>query len=186
MHLKQIIIILSVVITLTGCSSHFGKTSQSLEIPKNSTLKLASNEKAINNIRTVEHEISINSESTEGGSLSYYTTDGKLTRYKVTFYGETGKVEHMFTVANEKLQKYQRTYWEYNRPIYWSKEKAKENNDTEYFDLEKSKKAIDQFSIKNGKVEWLRKSGKNDIKQEEIMDLGLRYLLIIQSDMEKQ
>jgi hypothetical protein len=188
MHLKQIIIILSVIITLAGCASQIGKTSQPVKAQKNNALKLASNEKAIvkNNARVVEHEIEIDSQSTEGGSLNYFTTNGQLEKFIVTFYGETGKVEHMFTLTNEKLQEYQRTYWEYNRPIYWNKEEAKELNDTEYFDLEKSKKAIDLFSIKDRQIEWLQKSGKNDIKQDEIIDMGLHYLSIAQADIRKQ
>jgi hypothetical protein len=150
---------------------------------------VSSSEKAINNkssVKTVAHEVAIESQSTEGGSLIYYTTNGQLVKFVVTFYGEMGKVEHMFTVANEKLQKCKRTYWQYNRPIYWNKETAKENNDTEYFDLEKSKKAIDLFSIKDGQIKWLQKSGNSDIKQEEIMDVGLRYLTVVRSDIKKQ
>jgi len=84
--------------------------------------------------------IELSRQSTEAGQLITLKDTNKNTRKLIaTYYGESGKLINEYYLKNNKLIFYLTRQFVYNRPIYWDMNKAKENNDSEVFDISKSK-----------------------------------------------
>jgi len=84
--------------------------------------------------------IQLSRQSTEAGQLITLKDTNRNTRKLIaTYYGESGKLINEYYLKNNKLIFYLTRQFAYNRPIYWDMNKAKENNDSEVFDISKSK-----------------------------------------------
>ncbi len=84
--------------------------------------------------------IELSNQSTESGQLiTLKDTNGNIRKLIATYYGESGKLIDEYYLSNNKLIFYLTRQFIYNRPIYWDMNKAKENNDSEVFDISKSK-----------------------------------------------
>ena len=73
-------------------------------------------------------------ESTEGGQGIAYWDAAKIKLIEVVWLGEMGKRKIEYYFDGGKLFFAFNTDYEYNRPIYWDEERAKEIGDTEAFD----------------------------------------------------
>lgn len=81
----------------------------------------------------------ISNESTEDGKIySFRDTLGRLKKIVYTLYGEKGKLIEEYYISNEKLILVLSQQFDYNRPIYWTKDVALANGDSIAFDLNKS------------------------------------------------
>jgi hypothetical protein len=98
-------------------------------------------------------------ESTEGGLAIYYLKDNDIENLKkisATYFGETGKSIYEFYYEESRLFFVFEQRYEYNRPIYWDKERAEEFNDSEVFDIDKSKITENRYYFYDDKlVMWL-------------------------------
>ena len=93
--------------------------------------------------------INILGESTEGGQGVAFYENSKLKMIQVIWFGETGRnmVEYYFD--NGKLIFAFDQSFKYNRPIYWDEKKAKEFEDKEVFDPEKTTVKEDRYYFNN-------------------------------------
>jgi len=112
--------------------------------------------------------------SEEGGSVIAFYKDHKLQLITAEYFGETGKWKDEYYFDNGNLVFVIKNQFEYNRPIYWDKKMAKENDDTAYFDNKKTTKKTDKFYLDGDKVIlWINNKNKEEqnnsavfIKQE--------------------
>ncbi len=91
-------------------------------------------------------------ESTEGGEAIGYYDAGKLLCIVAVYYGEMGKATTAYYFENGKLIQTIQTDESYNRPIYYDKKRAAENNDKETFDPAKSKIETTSYYFLNEKL----------------------------------
>lgn len=111
---------------------------------------LQSEEEALNTIRARyrlirealpfcnQRTVDIEDQSTEGGQATAYLAAGELQMIALELLGETGKWEWEFYFDRDRLIFALARDFRYNRPFYWDAEKAREFEDTEVFDPEKS------------------------------------------------
>jgi len=93
-----------------------------------------------NNRNLTKDSIELSNQSTESGQLiTLKDTNGNSRKLIATYYGENGKLIDEYYLSNNKIIFYLTRQFIYNRPIYWDMNKAKENNDSEVFDISKSK-----------------------------------------------
>lgn len=94
--------------------------------------------------------------SAEGAELLVYKNKGNLIKLLLTAYGETGKsVTEYYFDNREMVFAYVITH-QYNRPMYLTKEKAKETGDTEWFDQKKTKLSENRYYFKDEKlIRWI-------------------------------
>ncbi len=83
-------------------------------------------------------EIDIFDFSTEGGLAKAFYNHNNLVLIKVELFFELGKIYKEFYFENSEIIFVLQQKFAYNRPIYYDEETAKENNDNEYFDLNKT------------------------------------------------
>ncbi len=86
------------------------------------------------NQRTVD----IDDQSTEGGQATAYFAGAELQMIALELLGETGKWEWEFYFDRDRLIFALARDFRYNRPFYWDAEKAREFEEPEVFDPEKS------------------------------------------------
>lgn len=118
--------------------------------------------------------IEIWDESTEGGQANGYYDNGELKLTEVIWLGETGKriIEYYFNDGH-LIFVFDQDF-DYNRPIYWDEETAKENGDNEVFDPKKTTVKEDRYYFNNEKLFlWLN----NDI-QEEDLTMGTNSIVV--------
>lgn len=91
-------------------------------------------------------------ESTEGGLAvgSYDSSELKL--IEVLWLGETGKKLIEYYFYDGQLIFALEQDFDYNRPIYWDKETAKENGDSKVFDPKKATIKEDRYYFNNEKL----------------------------------
>lgn len=100
-------------------------------------------------------------ESTEGGQVTGYYDQDNLKYMVVWLLGETGKREIEYYFDNGQLFFVLDTDFRYNRPIYWDEKIAKENNDTETFDADKTVIKEDRYYFDNGQlIRWIKPNGQ--------------------------
>ena len=117
--------------------------------------------------------IEIWDESAEGGQATAYYESGNLKLIEVVWLGETGKNQIEYYFNDEKLIFAFDQDFDYNRPIYWDEEKAKENGDNEVFDPEKTTVKEDRYYFDNEKLFlWL----DND-KEEQDLTMGTNSIV---------
>lgn len=108
--------------------------------------------------------IEIWDESTEGEQADGYYDNGELKLIEVLWLGETGKriIEYYFH-DGQLIFAFDQVF-NYNRPIYWDEETAKENGDNEVFDPKKTTIKEDRYYFNNEKLFlWL------DIDKQELI-----------------
>lgn len=115
-----------------------------------------------NDLKTYDTvSVDLEEESTEGGEATGYYAKKDLKLISLEYFGETGKktIEYYFD-KGQLFFAYERNYT-YNRPIYWDKERMKENNDTEVHDPAKKKIEEDRYYFSGTKlIRWLDKDKK--------------------------
>lgn len=101
---------------------------------------IQANFKRINSITkwTSIKKKSIEGESAEGGEASFYYKNKRLEKIIARHYGETGQVLIEYYLLNGNLSFVFEKDYKYNRPLFYDQKTMKENNDTEFFDFEKS------------------------------------------------
>jgi hypothetical protein len=77
-------------------------------------------------------------ESTEGGYTRYYYLDRVLEKVVNVQFGESGRQLTEYYLLNGKLSFVLEKNYTYNRPVYWDSVTARQNNDKEVFDIDKS------------------------------------------------
>ena len=93
-----------------------------------------------NNRHLTMDSIELSNQSTEYGQLiTLKDTNGNSRKLIATYYGESGKLIDEYYLSNNKIIFYLTRQFIYNRPIYWDMNNAKENNNSEVFDISKSK-----------------------------------------------
>lgn len=83
-------------------------------------------------------EIDIFDCSTEGGFLKAYFKNNSFVLLKLDLFYELGKVHKEFYFDNDEIIFVLEQNFFYNRPIFYDEQTAKENNDNEFFDLNKT------------------------------------------------
>lgn len=91
-------------------------------------------------------------ESTEGGVATGYYNKGQIICIVAIYYGEMGKATTTYYFENEKLIQANHTGESYNRPIYYDKKRAAEDNDKEVFDPSKSVIETTSYFFQNEKL----------------------------------
>jgi hypothetical protein len=91
-------------------------------------------------------------ESTEGGAAEYYYLYEQLEKIVALHFGETFQQLTEYYLLNGQLSFVFEKLYKYNRPIYYDLERAKENNDDEAFDFEKSEIIEERSYFENGKL----------------------------------
>lgn len=77
-------------------------------------------------------------ESTEGGTATFYYSNGNLEKIVVREFGETYQLLTAYYLLKGQLSFTLERNYRYNRPIYYDSTAMKENNDTEAFDMGKA------------------------------------------------
>ncbi len=105
--------------------------------------------------------IEIWDESTEGGQAIAYYDKGQIKIIEVVWLGETGKRQIEYYFNDGKLIFAFDQDFDYNRPIYWDEETAKENEDNEAFDPKKTIVQEDRYYFNDEKLFfWLDNDNK--------------------------
>jgi len=117
--------------------------------------------------------IEIWDESTEGGQATAYYDNGNLKLIDVVWLGETGKNQIEYYFSDGQLIFAFDQDFDYNRPIYWDEETAKENGDNEVFDPKKTTVKEDRYYFNNEKLFlWL-----NNERQEQDLTMGTNSIV---------
>ncbi len=104
-------------------------------------------------------------ESTEGAVAIAYCNNKELKLIEIIWYGEIGKHQIDYYFNYGRLIFAFEQEFNYNRPIYWDKKRAKENGDDEAFDSDKTTVKEDRYYFNNGKLFlWL----DNEKKEKNI------------------
>lgn len=113
---------------------------------------IQANFKRINSITkwTSVQKKNIEGESAEGGEATFYYTDKGLEKVIARHYGEMGQVLIEYYLLNGQLSFVFEKEYGYNRPLFYDATAMKENNDTEAFDLKKSKITMTRNYFENG------------------------------------
>ncbi|MFB6319553.1 hypothetical protein [Saccharicrinis sp. FJH54] len=116
-----------------------------------------------NNIyRYEEKKIDISDDSTEGGEVVAYYDGTELKIIQMSWFGETGKRILEFYIVNGEVFFAFDQHFNYNRPIYWNESLAKENEDDEVFNPEKTTVSEDRYYFnKNRLFMWLNHDSKS-------------------------
>jgi hypothetical protein len=116
-------------------------------------------------------------ESSEGGQMIAFFDKDDLKLMEVRLYGETGKRKIEYYFDNGQLFFVLNTDYRYNRPFYWDEEKAKENNDTEYFDPNKTVINENRYYFENKRIiRWIKPNGEetnNKIEDYENLEIEI-------------
>jgi len=94
----------------------------------------------------------IEGESAEGGEATFYYTDKRLEKVIARHYGEMGQVLIEYYLLNGELSFVFGKEYRYNRPLFYDAKAMKENNDTEAFDLKKSKITMTRNYFEKGNI----------------------------------
>ncbi len=96
----------------------------------------------------------------------------ELKLLQVVYFGEMGKSTLEYYFDEDQWMFVYDEVVDYNRPIYYTEEKARENNDSEAFDIEKSVYRIDNYYFRGRElIYWL------DIANEEVdINIGTNSL----------
>ncbi|HOF17176.1 MAG TPA: hypothetical protein PLF32_09350 [Bacteroidales bacterium] len=109
-------------------------------------------------------------ETTEGGEAKFYYQKGILEKIVTHHYGETFQLLTEYYLLNGELSFVFAKHYQYNRHVYYDSTAMVENNDTEVFDVEKSKITEKRSYFENGKL-------FHQINQESDSPLTDDYLL---------
>jgi hypothetical protein len=162
------LLIISALILLT---SNFLLGQDKYSLVKDIRLKYTEIRTNLNSYDTTMVEIW--DESTEGGQATAYYDNGNLKLIEVVWLSETGKNQIEYYFNDGKLIFAFDQDLDYNRPIYWNEEIAKENGDNEVFDPEKTTVKEDRYYFNNEQLFlWL-----NNDKQEQDLTMGTNSIV---------
>lgn len=121
---------------------------------KNRLKPIQTNFKRINSTTkwTSVQKKNIEGESAEGGEAAFYYTDKGLDKVIARYYGEMGQELIEYYLLNGQLSFVFEKEYRYNRPLFYDAKAMKENNDTEAFDLRKSKITMTRNYFENGNI----------------------------------
>ena len=91
-------------------------------------------------------------ESPEGGEAVFYYLHGQPQKITAHYLGETGQQLTTFYLLAGQLALVREHTCHYNRPITWNATVARENGDTEVFDLAKSTKTTMRSYFDHGQL----------------------------------
>lgn len=130
------------------------KDSTSSKSLQNRLKPIQSNFKRINSMTkwTSVQKKNIEGESAEGGEATFYYTDKLLEKVIARHYGEMGQVLIEYYLLNGELSFVFEKEYRYNRPLFYDAKAMKENNDTEAFDLKKSKIIMTRNYFEKGNI----------------------------------
>lgn len=122
--------------------------------------------------------IDIEDQSTEGGQAKAYLAAGELQMIALELLGETGKWEWEFYFDRDRLIFALARDFRYNRPFYWDAEKAREFEDTEVFDPEKSRISENRYYFQQERLFlWLDHERRPvDLNSPENAEIGREIL----------
>lgn len=136
-----------------------GETCNEKDITGSKSLKnrikpIQANFKRINSVTkwTSVKKKDIEGESAEGGEATFYYTDKGLQKVIAKHYGEMGQKLTEYYLLNGQLSFVFEKEYKYNRPLFYDAKAMKENNDTEAFDLKKSKITMTRNYFENGNI----------------------------------
>lgn len=139
-------------LVLSGASSSWAQSTDS--IVKDIRAKYQSIRSSLKNYDTIFRQES--EESTEGGQITGYYKKKDLKVIEAIYFGETGKSELEYYFDKGLLLFVFQKQYTYNRPIYWDKKHAQENNDTVSYDPWKTKIKLGRYYFHKEKlIRWL-------------------------------
>lgn len=100
-------------------------------------------------------------DSTEGGEAIYYYQNKKLEKFITRHFGEMGQLLTEYYMMDGQLSFVYENQTKYNRPIYYDASEMRENNDTEYFDADKSVIIETRNYFAEGKLTYQIRSQNN-------------------------
>ena len=107
--------------------------------------------------------ISLLVESTERGQGVAYWDATKIKLIEVVWWGEMGKRKVQYYFDGGQLFFAISRDYEYNRPIYWDEERAKEIGDKASFDEKKTEIRENRFYFQDGKlIRWINENNKEE------------------------
>ncbi len=124
-------------------------------------------------------------ESTEGGEKKTYTNNKEFTVIEVDLFFETGNTHTEYYYKNKQLFFVFEKQATYNRPIYYDKDYALEEGDTEFFETKKTVFTENRYYFNNQKlIRWLNENKKevnlmlSETKEKEntLLKEALNYL----------
>ncbi len=115
------------------------------------------------NLDTYQKKSVLWEEAEEGAEGTAYYKKGHLKMFHVSWRGETGKKEiNYYFNAKRQLIFQQDNDYRYNRPIYYTKKIAAENNDTEAYDPKKTTVQKQKYYFENEElIHWI--DGHNNV-----------------------
>ncbi|MGE8537049.1 hypothetical protein [Chryseobacterium sp.] len=130
------------------------KDTTSSKSLQNRLKPIQANFKRINSMTkwTSVQKKNIEGESAEGGEATFYYTDKRLEKVIARHYGEMGQVLIEYYLLNGQLSFVFEKEYRYNRPLFYDAKAMKENNDTEAFDLKKSKITMTRNYFEKGNI----------------------------------
>ncbi len=131
-----------------------GKDTTGSKSLKNRIKPIQAHFKKINSVTTWASvkKKDIEGESAEGGEAIFYYTDRGLQKVIAKHYGEMGQKLTEYYLLNGQLSFVFEKEYKYNRPLFYDAKAMKENNDTEAFDLKKSKITMTRNYFENGNI----------------------------------
>jgi hypothetical protein len=120
-----------------------------------------------------------NTESTDGGTISAYYGSKKLQLITAEYFGESGHNKTDYYFDNDTLICVVEKDFKYNRPYYYDKREAEENDDTEWFDSKKTKIETNRFYFNNNiLLKWVdNKNRDNPIGSTQSADYKSKIFL---------
>ncbi len=127
--------------------------------------------------------IDLPAQSTEGGSVTFYSKDEKLAMVRAVYYGESARSDARYYFKDDNLISVIQEEYTYNRPIYVTEERAKADGDSTWYDDSKTVRTTNRYYFYDGDmVKWIDKDNK------EIPESNKKYRLqaaILFKDAEK-
>ncbi len=102
-------------------------------------------------------------QSADGGTITAYYERSKLQRITAEYFGESGKNNSDYYFDDGVLIFVVEKDFKYNRPYYYDKKAAQENDDTEWYDNKKTKIETNRFYFNNGILfKWVNAANKEN------------------------
>lgn len=120
----------------------------------------------------IKDSLEIVGESTEGAVLcTFRDRRGRLRKMVSRYYGEMGQVETEYYMKNDTLFFAFRREQRFNRPVYWTREYAREQGGGEAFDPGKTAFLEDRyyFGADGRLVRWIDSGRKRRQRPEELV-----------------
>lgn len=115
--------------------------------------------------------------SSEGGTLKYYYEQRKLRKIMTMSFGEMGKAEtNYFLNEDGELMAVWEGNFQYNRPIYYDSMAMINNEDTAFFQIEKTDTVLIQAYFDKGKIIDMTNNIIAEISAYQMEDENKRFI----------